>query len=1002
MRTTSEARYIALVLLACLVLAWTASAATQATITTDAKHYSVGATINIVGTGFTPHVLISLWVLTPSHNTEIVPGVTTDTQGTFTAEYTPVDQEPGRYTITATDGANTAITATTEADSIGFNKGVYKKANTTYKGGQGSWTTGDAGSNYLENQWAFYQYQAAGFTSQIPDFDVQYNYHQANTNAIFIDAFANLRACVTAYTSNGKIVQPNNCLGTGSNGMLEDGLFAPPPDPDWIDAHTAISNINHSIAAGGGSCASTVDPADTVVNDIHCFHVDGTALRALLVAANANTFNVNGAASYSVTLYYAAHLSSTNVWSNGKEAFLGCSTDLTDYVVKTNGANYQGAGAEFVPAASAGGIFGTDVYRSPGEDPCGSPLVAGVDWTTNIFSGIGAATGSSRHFTLANPQINGVAIGSQGSITLPIPSVPPSTGSITFKKVTNPADSGASSFSFSGDFNFTLDTNSTDATFPNSITFGNLEAGNTYSVTETEPTSWAPAGNAVCVNSSGTSSFTTTGTTASITLSNTSGAAVTCTFTNNQLTPALSITKVADAATVNAGDPIGFVVTVKNTGTGTASGVTVSDPLPAGSGAHVTWAIASQSNTGLCTLAGSSPSQTLNCGGSTTSLAAGLSFSVHITASTSSAECGVYNNTASFTTTNDGSGNAQASITCNKPNLTITKVADATSVNAGSSIGFTVTLTSTGPGTAMGAILTDSLPGGTGTGVTPVTWSISPANAACGLTGGAGSQILTCGPATLAVNASITVHVTATTSATACGVYNNTAMFTTSNDGSGNASASITCSQAPPVCPAVSIASNFNGTAIAKGDFIWFNSVLNVKGLGSTPVTIHFTGQTITSADFSLVVPDAYITFDPAAVSATTVFDTANNAWRTTVPSSGLAGNTFLSGLAFLVPARLPGGINPVTWSGSFISDTPGVTVQWQWAAAVYTSFSTDYTTLGVKPVDDNKASQYQNSDHAGTPENFKSFVIGGARGGGGSNYTGSYSATGSVTPCTP
>jgi len=41
-------------------------------------------------------------------------------------------------------------------------------------------------------------------------------------------------------------------------------------------------------------------------------------------------------------------------------------------------------------------------------------------------------------------------------------------------------------------------------------------------------------------------------------------------------------------------------------------------------------------------------------------------------------------------------------------------------------------------------------------------------------------------------------------------------------------------------------------------------------------------------------------------------------------------------------------------------------------------------------------ASIYKNSDHAGTPENFKTFVVGGATGGGGSNFTGSYSATGS------
>ena len=37
--------------------------------------------------------------------------------------------------------------------------------------------------------------------------------------------------------------------------------------------------------------------------------------------------------------------------------------------------------------------------------------------------------------------------------------------------------------------------------------------------------------------------------------------------------------------------------------------------------------------------------------------------------------------------------------------------------------------------------------------------------------------------------------------------------------------------------------------------------------------------------------------------------------------------------------------------------DAPGVTVSWKWAAAVYTSFSTDYNALGVKPVDSNTLS---------------------------------------------
>ncbi len=52
----------------------------------------------------------------------------------------------------------------------------------------------------------------------------------------------------------------------------------------------------------------------------------------------------------------------------------------------------------------------------------------------------------------------------------------------------------------------------------------------------------------------------------------------------------------------------------------------------------------------------------LSCGPA--DLAAGGSFTVHITATTSPAACSVYDNTASVTTTNDGSDSAEAKITC--------------------------------------------------------------------------------------------------------------------------------------------------------------------------------------------------------------------------------------------------------------------------------------------------------------------------------------------------
>ncbi len=199
-----------------------------------------------------------------------------------------------------------------------------------------------------------------------------------------------------------------------------------------------------------------------------------------------------------------------------------------------------------------------------------------------------------------------------------------------------------------------------------------------------------------------------------------------------------------------------------------------------------------------------------------------------------------------------------------------------------------------------------------------------------------------------------------------------------------------------------SIQGNFNGTAIPAGDTLWFSSVFKANGLGSSAVTLQFTGQTISyvvnGSTVTISVPDSMVTLSPTATTASTTFDSGSNSWVTSVPSN-LGGNFLLGGVALPLPAGLPSGIKNVNWQGQMTSSVPGVSVNWQWAAATYSNFSTDYNALDIKPVDDNKASQYQNSDHAGTPEAFGKYVVGGATGGGGSNFTGSYSSTASVQP---
>jgi len=217
-----------------------------------------------------------------------------------------------------------------------------------------------------------------------------------------------------------------------------------------------------------------------------------------------------------------------------------------------------------------------------------------------------------------------------------------------------------------------------------------------------------------------------------------------------------------------------------------------------------------------------------------------------------------------------------------------------------------------------------------------------------------------------------------------------------------SAAAQSTCS------PSSTNISNFNGTPIASGNFIWFNANFTASGIPSTGATITFNASTINfTADqpYTVNVPNAKITFDPNAVCASTSFDTATNTWTTTVPLAG-SDEIFLTGVAFPVTAsgRVQG---PVTWQGSFTSDTAGISVAWKWGAAVYKAFSTDYNVLGIKPTH-TRACLYNNSDHAGTPEGvdpnsgqpFKDSVTGGARGGGGSNWTGSWSGTAGASVC--
>lgn len=213
------------------------------------------------------------------------------------------------------------------------------------------------------------------------------------------------------------------------------------------------------------------------------------------------------------------------------------------------------------------------------------------------------------------------------------------------------------------------------------------------------------------------------------------------------------------------------------------------------------------------------------------------------------------------------------------------------------------------------------------------------------------------------------------------------------------------------VTSSASSKTNFNSSKIPAGDVIWFTSV--IQWVGNSPTTdtnVHFHDQILTFTEpngstFNKSVWSAVTLFSTSATAASTTWEAGAFAWSSVAPAN-YKGDVFLSGYAYHVPAGgLPGGLK-VTWSGSFQTSESCYDFNWKWAAAVYTSFPptnvhpSQNAHIGVKPVDDNQLSSYLNSDHAGTPENYTAYLAQGGTGGGGSNFTGSYSGTVGVKAC--
>jgi uncharacterized repeat protein (TIGR01451 family) len=324
----------------------------------------------------------------------------------------------------------------------------------------------------------------------------------------------------------------------------------------------------------------------------------------------------------------------------------------------------------------------------------------------------------------------------------------------------------------------------------------------------------------------------------------------------NPAAPDLSIVKTADAASVAAGGQVGFAMTVTNTGPGIAEAATLTDPLPAFTGAS--WSISpAYTDPGSCSITGTSPDETLSCAFG--DLNHGDSASVHVVATSPGASAVTLTNVATAQAGNNPPVTATATTTTIlpppplPPDLTIMKTADAVTATAGSIVGFTIEVRNTGRGPASAATLSDPLPA-TGGGA----WSISPSysgQGTCTISGNVPSQTLSCGFGDLAPETLESVHIVATSSSDTAATLINVASTQAENNPVVTATATTTTIVPPttPATPDLTITKVADAVTTTAGDPVGFTiTVVNAGAGTAASATIADPLPSFTGASWSI------------------------------------------------------------------------------------------------------------------------------------------------------
>ncbi len=383
----------------------------------------------------------------------------------------------------------------------------------------------------------------------------------------------------------------------------------------------------------------------------------------------------------------------------------------------------------------------------------------------------------------------------------------------------------------------------------------------------------------------------------------------------------VSITKTDGQTSDAPGTSITYTIVASNTGPSNAPSVTVADTFPA-SLLTVTWTC-SGAGGGTCTAAGSG---NLN---DTANLPAGASVTYTVNATINAGATGTLSNTATATVgggvTDPNPGNNSATDTTTlvaQADLAITKADSAEPVPPGSPLTYTLSITSTGPSTALNVLVTDALPA-------EVTWT----GDTC-LAGPPTGQTLVWTVGTMTSGSSLTCEVYVTVDSAGGGVITNTAVISSDvldPNLANNTAAEPTITNVPPTLAGITVTSpiNENGTATLSGTIAdpdtgdTFSLVVD-WGDGSAPQTFNYAAGTTAFSETHLYTDDNPTgTASDANPVNLTLSDSAGN---TDTDSTSVTVNNLaptLSNVAISTPINEAG---TATLSGTITDPGPGDT----------------------------------------------------------------------------